>query len=170
MELATDKLLNRIKSFRDKNLKPEVAVKVNDMMDILSTKEGGAIRTSDIFDTRRSTKLENEVELVCLMIKGQFISFIDWKAAEEYDEIEDDDKAKDYINKNKDQIQQAAATRRSTSMFDSWSINDSIWDDLKGVKKGKKRQAESPIHQNRLRSGMRLVSFSLKIRTPFKRK
>lgn len=82
-EIGSDRLLNRMKNFRDLFIKPEMVIRLDELVGILPTMPNGRFCTEDIFLSKKFVRNE----ITAFITKGEFITFIDTRNIKLFDEI-----------------------------------------------------------------------------------
>lgn len=103
-EIGSDRLINRIKNFRDFYIKPEMVVRIDELVGILPTTKTGNFCTEDVFISKKFVRSD----ITAFITKGEFITFIDKRNIKLFDETIDDQMVPFFNNDRSDKIKNLA--------------------------------------------------------------
>ena len=103
-EIGADRLLNRIKTFRDMYLRADMVIRIDELVGILPTIRDGKFCTEDIFQNKKFTRGDT----TAFIIKGEFITFVDEKNAKIFDKTKNEEFAAEFCNDRSDKIKNIA--------------------------------------------------------------
>ena len=119
--------MNRIKTFRDMNIRAEVTTKLKEFADVCSTKNPNSTIAEDFFDVSEPKGEFEGNHMVCMLVRFEILAYIDSSAAESYDGIRNEDKAKSFVNPRMKVIQQAAESFKNSGEFGEWEPDEKTW-------------------------------------------
>jgi len=103
-EIGADRVLNRIKTFRDMYLRADMVIRIDELVGILPTVREGKFCTEDMFQSKKFTRGDT----TAFIIKGEFITFTDEKNAKIFDKTKNEEFAAEFCNDRSDRIKRLA--------------------------------------------------------------